>query len=326
MNVHQHFFSGQTCNVGGFEISPEAITQFAGEYDPQAHHLDEIAAVRSPLQGLAASGWQTCILTMHQVERYFLDLSLHTAGLTIGDIRWLHPARPGDVMRINLIWGEECRWVSCRNLGGRMATITVCTTSGALVLRISCSILLSSNPGGGVLAPGCADLNRRRSRVQRRPGGHLVRYFEDVQLGDEIVLGSCCFTSSAIRAFRQILGKGTNAAAARDRGENVDSWHVIAMWTRLIVDYYHTEADWLARNQRPVPLLGPAAGTRNLSWCASVYEGDRITFNSWVEHKVGAGTSKDWGMLVVGAEGVNSTGKTVVSFYPQFLLQKRPQT
>lgn len=107
--------------------------------------------------------------------------------------------------------------------------------------------------------------------------------------------------------------------------EFVHDWHIISMWTRLMVDYYHAEADWLARNQQPVPLLGPAAGTRNLSWHAPVYEGDRISFNSWVEHKVGAGTSKEWGMLVVGAEGVNQSGSTVVSFYPQFLLQKRPE-
>lgn len=325
MNVHQNFISGQTCNVGGFQISPKAIKQFAAEYDPQAHHLDEAAAMRSPLQGLAASGWQTCILTMHQVERHFSDLSLHITGLTIEDIRWLQPVRAGDVMRIKLIWGEGCRWGACRDRGGRMATITVSTSLGALVLRISCSILLSSNQGGRVLAPGCADLNRRRSRVQRRQGGHLVRYFEDVQLGDEIVLGSCRFTMAALRTYTQIFGRRDSGEGIGDRVYAVDNWHIIAMWTRLIVDYYHAEADWLACHLRPVPLLGPAAGTRNLSWHAPVYEGDRITFNSWVEHKVGAGMSKDWGMLVVGAEGINQRGRTVVSFYPQFLLQKHPE-
>jgi acyl dehydratase len=325
MNLHHNFISGQTCNIGGFDISPKAIKQFAAEYDPQAHHLDEAAAMRSPLQGLAASGWQTCILTMRQVERHFAAQSLHLAGLTIEDIRWLQPVRPRDVVLIQLRWGEACRWGECRNEGGRTATVTVTKPSGAPVLRISCSLLLSPSIPERSIALGCADLCRRISRVERRQGGHLVRYFEDVRVGDEIILGSCCFTAAAIQTYAHTIGRVDESPADGARMQFVHDWHIIAMWTRLMVDYYHAEAHWLARNQHPVPLLGPAAGTRNLSWHAPVYEGDRITFNSWVEHKVGAGTSKEWGMLVVGAEGVNQSGRTVVSFYPQFLLQKRPE-
>lgn len=153
-----------------------------------------------------------------------------------------------------------------------------------------------------------------------------MRYFGDVELGDEIVLGSCCFTAGAIGVYGRIIGGALNSASPpQNEPGAVHRWHLISMWTRLIVDYYHAEADWLRRRGRPIPLLGPAAGARNLSWHQPVHEGERITFTSWVEHKIGLGTSRDWGMLFVGTEGVNRRGEIVVSFYPQFLLQKRPE-
>jgi acyl dehydratase len=38
-------------------ITREDIKRFASEFDPQPFHLDEAAAERTPLKGLAASGW-----------------------------------------------------------------------------------------------------------------------------------------------------------------------------------------------------------------------------------------------------------------------------
>ena len=40
-------------------ITREDIKHFATEFDPQPYHLDETAAERTPLKGLAASGWHT---------------------------------------------------------------------------------------------------------------------------------------------------------------------------------------------------------------------------------------------------------------------------
>lgn len=328
MDAPHNFASGEACDLGAVTISAQSVARFAAEYDPQAHHLDEAVAKSTPLRGLSASGWQTCILAMRQVEQYFARMSLRVAALAIDDIRWLQPVRPGDVISIRLLWGEACRSPSCRSHGGRTATVAVTKTSGELVLRIGCSILLSNSTVAPQTARGCTDVCRRASRVQRHPGGHLVRYFEDVALGDEVALGSCRFTAGAVRTYGHIIDDPGNASlpgTAKVSPDAVHRWHLVSMWTRLIVDYYHAEADWLSRRRRPVPLLGPAAGARNLSWHQPVHEGDRITFTSWVEHKIGAGTSRDWGMLFVGTEGINQRGEIVVSFYPQFLLQKRPE-
>jgi acyl dehydratase len=265
---------------------------------------------------------------MRQAELYFARRSLHVAAIAVDDIRWLQPVRPGNVILIRLLWGQACRSPACRGQGGRTATIAVTNSSGGLVLRIGCSILLAekaSTPGTGL---GCSDVCRRVSRVQRRPGGHLVRYFEDVELGDEVALGSCRFTAAAVRTYGSIIDEQSKLALPGTENiwsDAVHRWHLVSMWTRLIVDYYHAEVDWLRRRQRRFPLLGPAAGARNLSWRQPIRVGDRVAFTSWVEHKVGIGTSRDWGMLFVGTEGINQRGEIVVSFYPQFLLQKRPE-
>lgn len=327
LDLTHNLVGDDECNLGTLEISPHAVARFAAQYDPQAHHLDEEAARRTPLQGLSASGWQTCILVMRLLERHFAQRSLLIAKLVVDEIRWLQPVRPGEVISVRLLWGRGCRSPACSRNGGRSASIVATKGSGALAVRINCSILLGDGAGPANLAFDCADWYRRMSRVERRTGGHLVRYFEDVELGDEIALGSCRFTAGGIETYNHIVGGSGDRAdpgLAKARPDAVHGWHVIAMWTRMIVDYYHAEAEWLNQNQLAVPNLGPAVGVRDLTWHAPVHKGDRVTFKSWVEHKVGAGTSREWGMLVVGVEGTNQHGKTAVSFYPQLLLQKRP--
>jgi acyl dehydratase len=81
-------------------VTREDIKRFALEFDPQPYHLDEAAAERTPLKGLAASGWHTAAIAMRlAVEvRPFGPHPLF--GLGVDDLRWLAPVRPGDVIHI----------------------------------------------------------------------------------------------------------------------------------------------------------------------------------------------------------------------------------
>ena len=45
-------------------VTREDIKRFAAEFDPQPYHLDEAAAEKTALQGLAASGWHTAAIAM----------------------------------------------------------------------------------------------------------------------------------------------------------------------------------------------------------------------------------------------------------------------
>jgi acyl dehydratase len=82
------------------QVTREEIKRFAAEFDPQPYHLDETAAERTPLKGLAASGWHTAAIAMRlAVEvRPFGPHPLF--GIGVDDLRWLTPVRPGDVIHI----------------------------------------------------------------------------------------------------------------------------------------------------------------------------------------------------------------------------------
>jgi acyl dehydratase len=81
-------------------VTREDIIRFASEFDPQPYHLDEAAAERTPLKGLAASGWHTAAIAIRLVAdaRPFGPHPLF--GLGVDDLRWLAPVRPGDVLQL----------------------------------------------------------------------------------------------------------------------------------------------------------------------------------------------------------------------------------
>ena len=81
-------------------VSKEDIIRFAREYDPQPFHLDDEAAKKTMLGGLAASGWHTAAIAMRLAAecRPFGPHPLFGAG--VDDLRWLKPVRPGDTLHL----------------------------------------------------------------------------------------------------------------------------------------------------------------------------------------------------------------------------------
>ena len=76
------------------------IVTFAREFDPQPFHLDDDAAKQSVFGALVASGWHTAAITM----RLLVDGGAPIAGGIVGvggEIAWLKPTRPGDVLQVH---------------------------------------------------------------------------------------------------------------------------------------------------------------------------------------------------------------------------------
>lgn len=85
----------------GSEVVSEAdVLRFAGEFDPQAIHLDPEEAAVGPFGGLIASGWHTAALMMRVFARYFLNDAASLASPGVDELRWIRPVRPGDVLSV----------------------------------------------------------------------------------------------------------------------------------------------------------------------------------------------------------------------------------
>jgi len=103
----EDFHVGLRTSGGSFPLDVAQIKAFAGQFDPQPFHLDEVAAEKSLFGGLCASGWHTAAITMKLLTGVKPDI----AGGIIGagaELNWPSAARPGDVLRV------ECEAIEVR--------------------------------------------------------------------------------------------------------------------------------------------------------------------------------------------------------------------
>ena len=89
---------GEDVALGSITVTKEMIVSFAREFDPFPFHLDEAAAKRSLLGGLAASGWQTAGLTLHLLTDAFLIQIASAGGLGFSDLKWKRPVMKNDTI------------------------------------------------------------------------------------------------------------------------------------------------------------------------------------------------------------------------------------
>ncbi|WP_429039282.1 MaoC family dehydratase [Bradyrhizobium elkanii] len=90
---------GMKFKTGEAQITAPEIKRFAAEFDPQPMHLDEATAAETLFKGLAASGWHTAGIAMRLLveARPFGRHPIIGLG---GEVRWMAPVRPGDVLRM----------------------------------------------------------------------------------------------------------------------------------------------------------------------------------------------------------------------------------
>lgn len=87
---------GEVTKLGQTVVTKEMIVTFAREFDPFPFHLDEEAAKKSLLGGLASSGWQTAALTLRMLGDNFLTGIASMGGLGFSDLKWKKPVMVGD--------------------------------------------------------------------------------------------------------------------------------------------------------------------------------------------------------------------------------------
>jgi acyl dehydratase len=94
----EDFTIGRKFFAGPYRVTRNEIFEFAREFDPQPHHLDEEAARHSMLGGLSASGWHVSAIGMRLFAEAVILKTANNGGPGVDDGRWMKPVRPGDVL------------------------------------------------------------------------------------------------------------------------------------------------------------------------------------------------------------------------------------
>jgi acyl dehydratase len=96
------YVAGAVYEFGDVTITEEEILEFARRFDPQAIHTDPAYAGGGPFHGLIASGWHTSGIFMRLFADHYLSKVASLASPGVDELRWPHPVRPGDRLRLRV--------------------------------------------------------------------------------------------------------------------------------------------------------------------------------------------------------------------------------
>ena len=96
----EDYYVGMVDEFGEVSVTADEIVEFARRYDPQPMHLDA-------RDGLIASGWHTAAMVMRLFVENYLSKVATLPSPGIDELRWMHPVRPGDTLRVTGDGGRD---------------------------------------------------------------------------------------------------------------------------------------------------------------------------------------------------------------------------
>jgi acyl dehydratase len=157
-----------------------------------------------------------------------------------------------------------------------------------------------------------------------------VKYFDDINVGDRMAIGTHTFAADEIKLFAaqfdpQPFHMDEAAAAQSHFGALCASgWHTASMWMRLrILHAQREDAERTVRGE-PNATLGPSPGFREMRWLKPVYAGDTIGYASEVAEKRLSRSRPGWGLIEAYNTGTNQNGELVISFKSSAFVERRP--
>lgn len=142
----EDYVPGAVHEVGRVAVTREEMIAFAKRYDPQAFHVDPVAAQASLFGGLIASGWQTGALMMRPLADRYLSPVSSLGSPGIDELRWLHPVRPDDRLTIRATVLEATRSRSKPDRGLVRTLVEVVNQDGETVMTLKALNLVACRP------------------------------------------------------------------------------------------------------------------------------------------------------------------------------------
>ena len=98
----EDYIEGSVFEFGPIAVEESELIAFARRFDPQAMHIDPGKAAEGPFRGLIASGWHTVGLMTRLFVQHYLSAVASRASPGIDEVRWHHPVRPGDQLKLRV--------------------------------------------------------------------------------------------------------------------------------------------------------------------------------------------------------------------------------
>lgn len=160
----------------------------------------------------------------------------------------------------------------------------------------------------------------------------MMRFFDDIRVGDKVILGSHQFVAEEIKTFARVydpqpfhldekLGEESHFGALVASG-----WHTASMWMRKMVDYRKSEAEAMRRRGEAIPLIGPSPGFTEMRWYKPVRAGDTITFTAEALELRPSKSRPQWGLVRLLNAGVNQEGIQIMTFVSMAMIERRDKT
>jgi acyl dehydratase len=140
----QDLVEGESIELGSVTVTREMIFEFAREFDPLPFHVDEEAAKRSLLGGLASSGWQTGALTLRLLDDAFLNGIAAAGGLGFSNLKWKRPCMAGDTISARATIAGLRRSASHPDRGIMQLDLVVTNQKGDEVMTMSIANLVEA--------------------------------------------------------------------------------------------------------------------------------------------------------------------------------------
>lgn len=146
MKYFEDFASGETEVKDGWPLAEAEMIAFARQWDPQPQHVDPQAARDLPLGGLIAAGTHLLALCVRLLVTGQTRIAV-IAAMGWDQVRFLAPARPGDVLTLTRTCLEARPSASKPDRGIVRNEITLTNQRGQAVLSFVDTILVRRGPG-----------------------------------------------------------------------------------------------------------------------------------------------------------------------------------
>lgn len=153
-------------------------------------------------------------------------------------------------------------------------------------------------------------------------------YFEDMELGQEIDVGSYLFEQDDMISFSRKYDpqpQHIDPFAAVDTYANgliASGWHLCAVWMKLMIN---NRIQALKDDPEAPRVAGHGSpGFRDLKWFEPVRPGNLVTYRAQSVEKVDLKSRQDIGIIRSRNEAWIDNGKLAMTFTGQGLIGRRP--